>query len=181
MFVVMLVVTTDAKSAGADQLSLMVVAVAAAAVLIALAAPATAADPGKRFAHNRGTWASGLQPIDVHGSVDHPRSLSIRVEWRDQTPPPPKPKPPPAPEPEPEAFAAAAIPDGGITVAWGVNCPTPSRAHWARGKLHITSSPDTRSLRLPRRRGPFCLVSAQATGPSGDSIGKILLDLYART
>jgi hypothetical protein len=170
-----------AAGGGKAVASTRALAIASAVATVALAGSAAAAGPGKRFAHNRGTWFSGSQPIEVHGSVDHPRSMSIRVAWRDETPPPPKPKPQPAPEPETEALAAAAIPDGGITVAWGVNCPTPSRAHWARGKLHITSSPDTRSLRLPRRRGPFCLVSAQATGPSGESIGKILLDLYATT
>jgi hypothetical protein len=149
-----------------------------------LVAPATAAGPGKRFAHNRGTWASGLQPIEVHGNVSHPRSLSIRVRWRlnASASPKPAPPPPPAPEPEPEAFAAAqAIPDGGITVQWRVNCPTPNRGRRTHGTLDISSSPALRALRLPSGRGPFCLVDATATGPTDDSVGKILLDLYART
>jgi hypothetical protein len=150
-----------------------------------LVAPATAAGPGKRFAHNRGTWASGLQPIEVHGNVSHPRSLSIRVRWRlnAAASPKPAPPPPPAPEPEPEAFAAAAIPDGGIAIAWRINCISAdgNRAHRATGKLHVTSTPSLRPLRLPRGRGPICEVDAEASGPSDDSVGKILLDLYART
>ncbi len=148
----------------------MLVAVVGVAVLVALAAPATAADPGKRFAHNRGTWASGLEPIEVHGSVKGPRSISIRVEWRGKAIPPGA-----------MAAAAEAIPDGGIKVQWRVNCPTPNRGRRTNGTLNISSSPTLRALRLPSGRGPFCLVDAMATGPSDDSIGKILLDLYART
>src|SRR4051812_47503400 len=105
MFVAMLVVATDAKSNRADHLSVMVVAIAAAAALIALVAPAAAADPGKRFAHNRGTWISGAPPIEVHGFVRSPRSISIRVQWRGKAVPP-----------EAERAAAEPLPDGGITV-----------------------------------------------------------------
>ena len=42
--------------------------------------PAVAAGPGKRFAHNRGTWVG--EPIEVVGIAQHPRSVSMRVRWR---------------------------------------------------------------------------------------------------
>jgi hypothetical protein len=145
-----------------------IVAVAVAA--LALAVPAAAAGPGKRFAHNRGTWFAGAPPIEVFGNVSHPRSVSVRVEWRGKALPT-------------GASAAAAVPDGGIGVTWTVNCPSAdgNRAHRAKGTLRVTSSPAVRPLRLPRGHGPTCVVGATATGPSDESVGKILLDLYART
>ena len=161
------------------------------AVLL-LAAPALAAGPGKRFAHNRGTW-TGFMPIEVVGHVDHPRSIAVRVRWRTLEPPEPTPAPQPAPAPQPEppaedgpptnGFRAAAtpIPGEGITAKWRLTCPLGStRAARRTGTLTSTSSPDIRALPLPRRGLPFCLVTVDAKGPSG-WIGKIMIDLYART
>jgi hypothetical protein len=153
------------------------------AVLL-LAAPALAAGPGKRFAHNRGTW-TGFVPIEVVGHVDHPRSIAVRVRWRTLEPPEPTPAPAPPPEDGPltDGFRAAAtpIPGAGITAKWRLTCPLGStRAARRTGTLTSTSSPDIRALPLPRRGLPFCLVTVDAAGPGG-WIGKIMLDLYART
>lgn len=144
-----------------------------------LAAPALAAGPGKRFAHNRGTW-TGSAPIEVAGHVDHPRSIAVRVRWRTLQLPEPKPAPQP---PTTGALRAAAtpIPGEGIVVKWRLTCPLgPTRAARRTGSFTAASSPEVDSLPLPRSGLPLCLVLVDAQGPSG-AIGKIMLDLYART
>src|SRR6476469_9562666 len=95
-------------------------ALALAVALPLLAAPALAAGPGKRFAHNRGTW-TGSAPIEVAGHVDHPRSIAVRVRWRTLQDPEPKPAPqPPTTSPDVDATtgalraAATPIPGEGI-------------------------------------------------------------------
>ena len=152
-----------------------------------LAAPALAAGPGKRFAHNRGTW-TGSAPIEVAGHVDHPRSIAVRVRWRTLQAPEPKPAPqPPTTSPDVDAMtgalraAATPIPGEGIVVKWRLTCPLGStRAARRTGSFTAASSPEVDSLPLPRSGLPLCLVLVDAQGPSG-AIGKIMLDLYART
>ena len=152
-------------------------ALASVVALQLLAAPALAAGPGKRFAHNRGTW-TGSEPIEVVGHVSHPRSIAVRVRWRTLQPPA---------SPDVGATtgalraAATSIPGEGIAVKWRLTCPLgTTRAARRTGSFTAASSPEVHSLPLPRTGLPLCLVLVDAEGPSG-AIGKIMLDLYART
>jgi len=160
-------------------------ALALAVALPVLAAPALAAGPGKRFAHNRGTWTGG-EPIEVAGHVSHPRSIAVRVRWQTLQPPAPQPAPQPPLEQQQDASrdvsaAAQSIPGEGVTVKWRLTCPLGStQAARRTGSFSVASSPEVHSLPLPRSGLPLCLVLVDADGPSG-AIGKIMLDLYART
>jgi hypothetical protein len=162
-------------------------ALALVVALPVLAAPAVAADPGKRFAHNRGTWTGG-EPIEVVGHVSKPRSIAVRVRWRTLQPAEPQPAPQPPTEQQQQqqasrdvAAGAQSIPGEGVTVKWRLTCPLGStRAARRTGSFGVASSPEVHSLPLPRSGLPLCLVLVDADGPSG-AIGKIMLDLYART
>jgi hypothetical protein len=161
-------------------------ALVALGVLLFVAATAEAAGPGRRFAHNRGVW-TGAQPIEVVGNVGRPRSITVRVRWRtlDQ-PQQPAPQPPTQPPDELGATeglraVASPIPGEGIALKWRMICPLgTTRAARRTGSFTTTSSPDLQALPLPRRGLPRCQVIADAQGPR-DVIGKIMLDLYART
>jgi hypothetical protein len=162
-------------------------AVALVIALPLLAVPALAAGPGKRFAHNRGTW-TGSEPIEVVGHVSHPRSIAVRVRWRTLQPAAAKPHAD-QPEASPDvgattgtlSAAAAPIPGEGIAVKWRLTCPLGNtRAARRTGLFTAAASPEVHSLPLPRSGLPLCLVLVDAEGPSG-TIGTIMLDLYART
>ena len=102
-----------------------------------LPAPALAAGPGKRFAHNRGTW-TGSAPIEVAGHVDHPRSIAVRVRWRTLQPPEPKPAPQP---PTTGALRAAATPIPGEGIVGQVAPHVPAGPHQggaAHGLVHCS-------------------------------------------
>jgi hypothetical protein len=159
-------------------------ALALVVALTVLAAPALAAGPGKRFAHNRGT-STGSEPIEVAGHVSHPRSIAVRVRWQTLQPPEPQPAPPPPVEQQQSSpdvgSAAGSIPGEGVAVKWRLTCPLGStQAARRTGSFNVSSSPEVHSLPLPRSGLPLCLVLVDANGPSG-AIGKIMLDLYART
>ena len=152
-------------------------AVALVIALPLLAVPALAAGPGKRFAHNRGTW-TGSEPIEVAGHVSHPRSIAVRVRWRTLQPPA---SPDVGATTGTLSAAAAPIPGEGIAVRWRLTCPLGNtRAARRTGLFTAAASPEVHSLPLPRSGLPLCLVLVDAEGPSG-TIGKIMLDLYART
>jgi len=159
-------------------------ALALVVALTVLAAPALAAGPGKRFAHNRGTWTGG-EPIEVAGHVSHPRSIAVRVRWRTLQPPEPQPAPQTPVEQQQSStnvrLAAGSIPGEGLAVKWRLTCPLgTTRAARRTGSFSVASSPEVHSLPHPGSGLPLCLVLVDAEGPSG-AIGKIMLDLYART
>jgi hypothetical protein len=61
------------------------------------------------------------------------------------------------------AVRASGAPKQRVTVTWGLSCPRTARGK-ARGTggTYVTTPPNVRALRLPRRAIAFCAVHAEA-------------------
>jgi len=97
---------------------------------------------------------SGGDPVPKRGTIDSARKTGrdakATVDGRVR-------------DPAEILLRVSAAPKQPVTVSWGMSCPsTASGKAKGRGRVYVTTPPDTRALTLPKRTIAFCAVTAQA-------------------